>query len=89
METSDEMLSKAMVDILSTIDPEQATFRQIRDKLINDYHIDTEGKKELILTHIERFFSGADEDVEVCKEGFAEGDRLPPPLKPSKWCANS
>lgn len=68
----DAVLKSAVSEILSNIDPEQATFRQIRDKLNTEHNINTDGKKELILTLIEKFFSG--EDAEDNESGKPEDE---------------
>ncbi len=66
--SSDEMLRTAVVDILSTLDPSQATYRQIRESLLRDHNINADGKKEIILTFVEQFFSGLEGDTSTGHE---------------------
>jgi hypothetical protein len=70
----DAALKQAVNEILSNVDPEQATFRQIRDKLNNEHNINTDGKKEVILSFIEAFFSGEGEGEGEEEEKEAEED---------------
>jgi hypothetical protein len=66
---NDAVMSSAVLAILSTINPEEVTFRQIRDKLRSDFNINAEGRKEFVLSVIEKFFSGeADGNSEVSEE---------------------